>query len=116
MPRDTCTAGKHMTQACVSSEEFPLKLAESHDFSAHFNQTLKASQALPKHPICPCCDVPMWLSKVRTKAKKVEYFYECKACDGYEPALVVIQLSHDHGPITGLIAKSAINVNATGER
>ena len=69
-----------MTQACPSSEEFPLKLAQSHE-SAHINQTLKAPQALPKHPICPRCDVPMWLSKVRTEPKKAEYFYECKACE-----------------------------------
>jgi hypothetical protein len=64
-----------MTQACSSSEESSLKLAESHDFSGHRPQTF------PKHPICPLCDVPMWLSKVRTKSKKVEYFYECKVCE-----------------------------------
>jgi|GEM_PF-1239551 transcription elongation factor Elf1 len=38
-------------------------------------------RTFPKHPICPRCDVPMWLSKVRTKLKKTEYFYECKVCE-----------------------------------
>jgi transcription elongation factor Elf1 len=64
-----------MTQASSSSEAPWLKLARSHD---PFEQQ---AQTFPKHPICPRCDVPMWLSKVRTKSKKVEYFYECKACE-----------------------------------
>ena len=41
-------------------------------------------EAIPKHPVCPRCDVPMWLIKVQTTLEKVEYFYECKGCEGKE--------------------------------
>ena len=69
-----------MTQH-YSSEARRLQLAESDEFSAHVTQTLKPPQTFPKHPICPRCDVPMWLSKVRAKPKKADYFFECKACN-----------------------------------
>jgi len=36
--------------------------------------------------------------------------------EAYETALVVLQLSNDDDPLTELIAKSIINVSATGER
>jgi hypothetical protein len=39
-------------------------------------------EAIPKHPVCARCDVPMWLIKVQTTPEKVEYFYECKGCEG----------------------------------
>src|SRR5262249_52094863 len=39
-------------------------------------------QAFPKHPICPRCEVPMWLVEMQSSHEKVEYFYECKACEG----------------------------------
>jgi hypothetical protein len=73
--------GAQMAQASSSSQATWFKLVRSHDFSEPINQTLKAPQTFPKHPVCPRCDVPMWLSKVRTKPEKVEYFYECKACE-----------------------------------
>ena len=63
-----------MTDAFLSSETTWLRLVRSHDFPEQHPQTF------PEHPICARCDVPMWLSKVLTKPKKVEYFYECKAC------------------------------------
>jgi hypothetical protein len=68
-----------MTQPCLSHAP-RRQLAESEEFSVHVAQTLKRQQTFPKHPICPCCDVPMWLSKVRTKPEKAEYFFECQAC------------------------------------
>lgn len=61
----------------LASEALWLKLAESCEFSERVASFLNT---FPKHPICPCCDVPMWLSKVRTKPEGIEYFYECKAC------------------------------------
>ena len=64
-----------MRQASSSMKAPWLKLARSYDFSE------PQPQISPKHPICLRCDVPMWLSKIRTKPKKVEYFYECKACE-----------------------------------
>jgi transcription elongation factor Elf1 len=63
-----------MTPTSLSSEAPWRNRAKSRDFSK------RQQRALPKHPICPCCDVPMWLSKVRTKPETVEYFYECKVC------------------------------------
>jgi len=63
-----------MTDAPHSSETTWPRLVSSHDVAEHHPQNF------PQHPICARCDVPMWLSKVRTKPKKVEYFYECKAC------------------------------------
>ena len=36
--------------------------------------------------------------------------------EAYEAALVVLQISNSDDPITELIAKSIINVSATGER
>ena len=36
--------------------------------------------------------------------------------EAYETALAVLQLSNDDDPLTELIAKSIINVSATGER
>ena len=64
-----------------SSEARRLQLAESEELSEHATQTLKVPRTLPKHPICPRYDVPMWLSKVRAKPKKTDYFFECKACN-----------------------------------
>jgi hypothetical protein len=71
-----------LTYVCMDCDEASssmvapwLQLERSHDFFAHRARTF------PKHPICPRCEVPMWLSKIRAKPKKVEYFYECNACE-----------------------------------
>ena len=61
----------------LAAEARWLKLAESYEFSERVASFLNT---FPRHPICPRCDVPMWLSKVRTKPEGIEYFYECKAC------------------------------------
>jgi hypothetical protein len=71
-----------MTQASSWSNGPPLQRPRSHDLSEHRPRTF------PPHPICPRCDVPMWLSKVRTEPKKIEYFYECRACEDKRSILV----------------------------
>src|SRR5262249_37862705 len=49
-------SGKHPKEASFSSEAPWLKLVRSHDFSEPINQTLKAQQTFPKHPVYPRCD------------------------------------------------------------
>jgi hypothetical protein len=72
------TSDESIRDECLAFEARWLKLAESYEFSQRVGSFLNA---FPKHPICPRCHVPMWLSKVRTEPEKMEYLYECKACE-----------------------------------
>ena len=56
------------------SEARWIKLAKSYELS-------ERPAVLPKHPKCANCHVPMWLVEIQSGHEKVEYFYECKACE-----------------------------------
>jgi hypothetical protein len=34
------------------------------------------------HPICPACDVPMWLTHLDPQRGRAKCTFECKACGG----------------------------------
>jgi len=63
------------------SEARCFNLAKSWELSERLTDFLKAPTALPKHPECPNCHVPMWLVAIQNSPEKVEYLYECKACE-----------------------------------
>lgn len=58
-----------------------LKLAESYELPERLTGSLNYPSAFPKHPKCMNCHVPMWLVAIQSNSEKVEYFYECKACE-----------------------------------
>lgn len=65
----------------LASEARWVKLAQSYELSKRVTLFLKKPQRFPKHPLCPRCLVPMWLSEIQSSWEKVEYFYECKVCE-----------------------------------
>ena len=71
-----------LTYCCEGCDEFLVLPIESRASPVTHTSSLPGPQAFPKHPICPRCEVPMWLVEMQTSCEKVEYFYECKACEG----------------------------------
>jgi uncharacterized protein with PIN domain len=65
----------------LASEARWLKLAESYELTERLADFLNKPAAFPKHPKCPNCHVPMWLVEIQSSCEKVEYLYECKACE-----------------------------------
>ena len=65
----------------LASEVRWLKLAESYELTERLTDFLNKPAAFPKHPECPNCHVPMWLVEMQSSSEKVEYLYECKACE-----------------------------------
>jgi len=65
----------------TASEARWLKLAESYELTERLTGFLNKPAAFPKHPECPNCHVPMWLVEIQSSSEKVEYLYECKACE-----------------------------------
>ena len=65
----------------LASEARWLKLAESYELTERLTDFLRRPAALPKHPECPNCHVPMWLVEMQTGFGRVDYLYECKACE-----------------------------------
>jgi hypothetical protein len=65
----------------LASEVRWLKLAESYELTERLTDFLNKPAAFPKHPECPNCHVPMWLVEIQNSSEKVEYLYECKACE-----------------------------------
>ena len=65
----------------LASEARWLKLAESYELTERLTDFLNKPTAFPKHPKCPNCHVPMWLVAIESSYEKVEYLYECKACE-----------------------------------
>lgn len=65
----------------LASEARWLKLAESYELSERLADFVKKPAAFPTHPQCANCHVPMWLVEIQSDREKVEYHYECKACD-----------------------------------
>ena len=59
-----------------------LKLAGSYELTERLTRFLNKPAAFPKHPRCQNCHVPMWLVEIQSSPEKLEYFYECKACEG----------------------------------
>ena len=75
------TADPVLRDEYLASEERWLKLAESYELTERLTDFLNKPAAFPKHPECPNCQVPMWLVEIQSSTKKVEYLYECKACE-----------------------------------
>ncbi len=65
----------------LASEARWLKLAESYELTERVADFLNKPAAFAKHPKCPNCHVPMWLVEIQSGCEKVEYLYECKACE-----------------------------------
>ena len=65
----------------LASEARWLKLAESYELTERLTDFLNKPAAFPKHPECPNCHVPMWLVAIQNNCEKLEYLYECKACE-----------------------------------
>jgi hypothetical protein len=65
----------------LAAETRWLKLENSYELSERLTDVLNRPAALPKHPECPNCHVPMWLVEIQSSSEKVEYLYECKACE-----------------------------------
>ena len=58
-----------------------LKLAQSYELSGRLSHFLKRPEIFPIHPACANCHVPMWLTEIHTSCERIEYFFECKACE-----------------------------------
>jgi DNA-directed RNA polymerase subunit M/transcription elongation factor TFIIS len=65
----------------LASEKRWLKLPESYELTERLTHFLKRPRVFPNHPMCPNCHVSMWLLKIQSGCEKVDFFYECKACD-----------------------------------
>lgn len=65
----------------LASETRWLKLAKSYESSERLSHLLKRPDVFPKHPECANCHVPMWLTEIHTSCERMEYFFECKACE-----------------------------------
>ena len=71
----------------LESEARWLKLAESYELTERLTDFLKKPSVFPDHPKCPNCHVSIWLVEMQSNFAKVDYLYECKACE--EKAIVV---------------------------
>jgi hypothetical protein len=75
-----CSA-KCLLSNFYSNERRWLLLAESYEHSERLKRFLAQPRNLPQHPICPTCDIPMWMTKMNFVGAEIEYRYDCPACE-----------------------------------